>query len=205
MELRNQGDCTQAPSIVRVLCIFALAVLVCGGVGSCGYSPFFSSKDDGNKSSAKHAAGNESSDSSIKNHAGEAESGKESGQQVPPSTQPVELDTLRKQIEDLAKRVDGLDERFNELTLPRDQTSPEIRKLQVKMTDLAHAMERIGDPPTRLRHIEDRLEELHQQLKTLQSQSTGRQENAKGSTPPAVKRSAAPSADVPPGGVTSAP
>jgi hypothetical protein len=210
-EAGDRGRPAQAPSIIRVLIFSSLVALVCGVVGGWGYSSFFSSKGDGKKSSDKHAAANASSDSSTKKRAGEAESSKESGgrsesgEEVPAPTRPGELDMLRKQIEDLAKRVDSLDERFDSLTLPRDQTSPEIRKLQVKVIDLAHAVERMGDPPPQFRHIEDRLEELQQQLKALQSQITGHQENATGSTAPAAKPSADPSADVRSGGVTSAP
>jgi hypothetical protein len=118
---------------------------------------------------------------------------------------PGELEALRTHIDTLAKRIDTLDKRLDSLTLPRDQPPPEIRKLQVKVTDLAHAVERIGDPPAQFRHIEDRLAELHQQLEALQSQTTRSHENATGSTAPAAKPSAASSADVPSRGATSVP
>src|SRR5262249_28789923 len=144
-EAGDRGRPAQAPSSVRVLLFSGLVAFVCGVVGGWGYSSLFSSKGGGKKSSDKHSAANESYGSSTKKRAGEAESAtesggrSESGKEVPAPTRPGELDTLREQIEDLAKRVDRLDERFDSLTLPRDQTPPEIRNLQVKVIDLAHA------------------------------------------------------------------
>ena len=203
----DRGRGAHAPSVVRVLLFSGLVALVGGVAGGWGYSSFFSSQGAGKESSDKHAAAKQSSDSSTKKRAGEAESTKESrgqsksGEEVPAPTRPGELDTLREQIEDLAKQVSSLGERFDSLSLPRDQTPPELRKLQVKVIDLAHAVERMDDPPTHLRHIDDRLEELHQQLKALQSQITGHQENTRGATAPSAK----PPAHVRSKGVTSAP
>jgi len=185
----DRGQPAQGPSLVRMLLFSGLVALICGVVGGWGAS-VFASRRDGKKPSDKQAAPNKSLDSSTRKPASDA-------------TRPAEPDTLRKQTEDLAKRVDTLVERFDSLTLPRDQTPPEIRKLQVKVIDLAHAVERMGDPPAQFRHVEDRLEELHQQLKTLQSNITGHPENAKGSATPAARPSTAPSADAPSGRVTS--
>jgi hypothetical protein len=209
-EAGDRGRPAQPPSMVRIALFSGLVALVCGAIGGWAYSSFFSStKEDRRKSPDKHTAANEPSDSSTKTR--EAESSKESGgrsesgDEASSPTRLGEPDTLRKQIEDLAKRVDSLDDRFDSLTLPRDQTPPEIRKLQVKVIDLAHAVERMDDRPKQFRHIEDRVEEMQRQLKALESQITGRQEDARGSTAPSAKPQAAPSADIPSGGVTTAP
>jgi hypothetical protein len=193
-ESGDRGHLAQAPSLTRVLLYSGLVALVCGVVGGWGYSYFFSSKSEGKEFSDKHANSKELSDSSARKSSG-AESGEgsgrmsESGEEYSGSTGVGDVDGLREKVESLSKQVDNLRGRIDSLAMPRDHLPPDIRKLQIKVSDLARAAEKMGDPPAHFRRIEDRLEELSQQLKALRPQVPATQGTADGSTAPTPRSS----------------
>jgi hypothetical protein len=175
---------TNPPSMTRMFLYTGLMGLVCGMVGAWGYSYFFgsdkSSKSGDQGSSSKDSGAQKSaSGSSKKSSSGSSASKAESGAQAqgakdfPGFTRADDADILRKQNEHLSERIDRLSERIDKVSRPRNQTPPDVRTLQIKVGDLARTVEDMGDVTARLRRVEDRVEDLGQQLKNRRSDSGG--------------------------------
>ena len=53
------------------------------------------------------------------------------------------------------------------MTLPTDATPPALRKMQIKMSELTHAMAEVAAVPAAYRQYDNRLETLKEEFKTL--------------------------------------
>jgi TolA-binding protein len=65
--------------------------------------------------------------------------------------------------------MDRLAQRIDALSRPRDTTPPDLRTLQIKVDELATAIDEVANLPSRFRRLENRLEDLRQGVKTLRS------------------------------------
>ena len=180
----DQDQLANPPSMMKILLFAGLVALVCGMAGAFGYSYFFGSKkSDDQQSSGQNQSNsqNKSSDSSKNQKSGSNSGGKsgsnsgstaENGKEIPGFTDANDSDTLRKQNEHLAERIDRMSERIDALSQPRNETSPDVRTLQIKVGNLAHTVEDMGDLTSRFRRMENRIEDVSQQVKMLRSQMT---------------------------------
>ncbi len=160
----------QGPSTMRNLLVTAGVALICGVIGAMGYSYFFESKDDksGDSSQEKKA----SSSSKSGGGGNSKNSGKESNapstsSAIPGFTSSDDAETLKKQIMDLMQRVDRLGERVDRMTRPKEETPPVLRTMQIKMGELAREMDEVSSLPARLRHDENRLETLQEDIRAI--------------------------------------
>ena len=166
------------PSMMKNLLITAGVALVCGVIGAMGYAYFFGPKSKGSSSEGSQGK----SDSSSKKESGSEEksgggeskqSGKESDAQasttnsIPGVSSAKDADMLKQQIKDLSRRVDQLRERVDGVTQPTDATPLALRKMQIKMSELTHAMADVAAVPAAYRQYDNRLETLKEELKTL--------------------------------------
>ena len=171
----DREDASEAPSLMMTLLFTGLVALVCGMVGAAAYSYFFgSSRSDDSQSSGQNAQSKNStsskSSSSQKSSGSGSGSMADSGKEIPGFTASDDADTLRKQNEHLAERIDQLSQRVDQMSQPRNQTSPDVRTLQIKVGDLARSVQDMGDLPGRLRRMENRLEEIGQQVKSTKTE-----------------------------------
>jgi hypothetical protein len=162
------------PSMTKILLFAGLVALVCGMAGAWGMSYFMGpSKSDDQQASSPNPSKSQSksSGSKSKDQSGSnSGSGAENAQEIPGFTRADDAATLRKQNEQLAERIDRLSERIDGLSRPRNETSAGVRTLQIKVGNLARTVEDMGDMTSRFRRLEDRLEDVSQQVKTLRSQ-----------------------------------
>ena len=146
------------PSMLKNLLITAGVALVCGVIGAMGYAYCFGPKSKGSSpkgsqgksgSSSKKESGSEE-----KSGGGESkQSGKESDSQAS-TTNSIsgvswvkDADMLKQQIKDVSRRVDQLRERVNGVTQPTDATPLALRTMQIKMSELTHAMADVAAVP----------------------------------------------------------
>lgn len=198
------------PSTMRNLVVTAGVALLCGVIGAVGYSYFFGSKDkqSGDSSQGKSESAKKNASSSRKSGGGgkSKDSGKQSNSQastsdsIPGFTSAEDADTLKKQIMDLMQRVDRLGERVDRMTRPKDQTPPVLRTMQIKMGELAREMDEVSSLPARLRHDENRLETLQEDIRAIRV----RLESMPGAAATATARMA-PGLSIPPGSTASGP
>ena len=171
--------------MMKNLLITAGVGLVCGVIGAMGYSYFFGPKSAGStakESQAKSDSGS-TEESGPEKKSGSAESndsGRGSNAQgsttssIPGVSPPNDADMLKQLITDLSRRVDHLRERVDSVTLPMDATLPALRKMQIKLSELTHAMAEVAALPAAHRQFDNQLEALKEELKTLRSASTPR-------------------------------
>ncbi len=164
------------PSPWRNILISAGVALAAGMIGAAAILYFFGpSKSEGNSSHP-----NEKSDSQKKGSSsqkGQKDQNKDkgvgsdetsqSGSSIPGFTLAQDADSLRRQVEHLSERIDHLGHRLDTTTRTRDETPPDVRTLQIKMADLTRTMEEVGNLPARFRRLENRFEDLQQDLKSL--------------------------------------
>ena len=175
------------PSMTKNLLITAGVALLCGVIGAMGYSYFFESKSDksSDQSQDKNNSSSKKKSSSKKSGGGSnKESGKESNAQastsssIPGFSSAEDADTLKKQIMDLMQRMDRLGERVNRMTRPKDQTPPVLHTLQIKIGELAREMDELASLPAKVRHYDNRLETLQEEIKTIRARIEAMQENS---------------------------
>ena len=190
-DLGEDGSRQQQPSMMKNLLMTASVALVCGVIGAMGYSYFFGPKSAGPKS--KESQGK--SDSGPEKKSGSAES-KESGKgssahasttsSLPGLSPAQDVDMLKQLITDLSRRVDHLRERVDGVTLPMDATPPALRKMQVKMSALTHAMAEVAALPAAHRQFDNQLEALKEELKTLRERIDAAQAHSIGDRSPSL-------------------
>ncbi len=185
------------PSVTKSLLITAGVALVCGVIGAMGYSYFFGPKSRGPTSEESQGKSDSGSTkvSSPKEKSGSGES-KESGKgsnaqaatksSVPGVSSAKAADMLKQLITDLSRRVDHLRERVDGVTRPTDATPPALRKMQVKMSALTHAMAEVAALPAAYRQYDNRLETLDEELKTLRERIDAAQAHSIGARIPSL-------------------
>jgi hypothetical protein len=185
--------------------------LICGALGAAGYFHFLGPKPDESASSSSV----EKSDSGSGKGAAKRRKSDFSGTQsvmesnshgaawIPGFTSADDIETLKGQIANLAQRFDGLTERVDRMTRPKDETPPVLRTMQIKMADLARAMDNVAALPAKVRECETHLETLQEEIKSLrlqiESQRNGQGRREAASTELALPRQTGASA--PPSGV----
>lgn len=185
------------PSMMKNLLITGGVALVFGVLGAMGYSYFFGSKSGGSsseQSKGKSESGSKKESSSKKSSGGGSgkESGKESNAQaatsssIPGFTSAEDADTLKRQIMDLMQRVDRLGERVDRMSRPKDETPPVLHTLQIKVRELAREMDDLASLPAQVRHYDNRLETLQEDLKTLRARIESMQGGSVAGTTPGV-------------------
>ncbi len=178
----------QQPSMMRTLLVTAGVALLCGVIGAMGYSYFFGSKTD-NSSSEQSESKKDSSSKKKSSGGSNEESGKESNSQTstssstPGFSSAEDADTLKKQIMDLMQQVDRLGERVDRMTRPKDETPPVLHTLQIKVGELAREMDELAALPAKVRHYDNRLETLQEEIKNFRARIESMQNS---STPTAA-------------------
>ena len=196
-DLGEDGSRQQQPSMMKNLLITAGVALVCGAIGAMGYSYFFGPKSKGSSSEGSQSKSDSSSkkesDPKEKPGGGESkESGKGSNAQAAtkssgPGLSPAkDADMLKQLITDLSQQVDNLRERVDGLTLPMDATPPALRKMQVKLSELTHAMAEVAALPAAHRQFDNQLEALKEELKTLRERIDAAQAHSIGDRRPGL-------------------
>ncbi len=183
------------PSMMKNLMITAGVALLFGVLGAVGYSYFFGSKSndsssDQSKSKNESGSKNQSKSKQGSGSGSSKESGKESNSQssnssaIPGFTSAEDAETLKRQIMDLMQRVDRLGERIDRVSRPKDETPPVLHTLQIKMSELTREMDELASLPARVRHYDNRLETLQEELKTIRGRIEAVQEGSpRGGTP----------------------
>ena len=176
---QDQPRDRQQPSMTKNLLITAGVALVCGVIGAIGYSYVFGSKSDesGQSQDRNEQARSKQASSAKKSGGGGSskDSGKESNAQastsssIPGFSSAEDADTLKKQIMDLMQRVDRLGERVDRMSRPKDETPPVLRTMQIKMGELAREMDEVASLPAQVRHLDNRIETLQEEFKTLRA------------------------------------
>lgn len=151
----------------------AVLALVCGLAGAWIMMHFGSSKgDDQSKKGGSSQSKNDSSKGQSK-EGGEGGGGGSSGDS---GSQPSGLasaeapDTLRKQIEHLTARIGTLGQRIDAMSIPRDASPPNLNALQIKVGELSRAVDQVASLPARDREIENRLDQLREEMKEVRAQ-----------------------------------
>ncbi len=163
------------PSKLKSLLTTAVVALICGVIGAAGYSHFFGPKpaDDSaakNKPDSKSSqAASEKKKSSFSGTESVMESNSRGASSIPGFTASDDADTLKKQIADLMERVDGLSARIDRMSRPKDETPPVLHTMQIKMGELARLMDDVSSLPAKVRHYDNRVESLQEEIKTLRS------------------------------------
>ncbi len=195
--LREDGSRQQQPSMMKNLLITAGVALACGVIGAMGYSYFFGPKSAGPKSKESQGKSDSGStkDSGPEKKSGSAES-KESGKgsnaqastknSIPGVSPAKDADMLKQLITDLSRRVDHLRERVDGVTLPTDATPPALRKMQIKLSELTHAMAEVAALPAAHRQFDNQLEALKEELKTLRERLDAAQAHSNGDRIPGL-------------------
>ncbi len=187
----------QQPSMMKNLLITAGVALVCGVIGAMGYAYFFGPKSKGSSSEGSQGKSDSSSkkESGSKGNSGGGESkqsGKESEAQasttnsIPGVSSSKDGDMLKQEIKDLSQRVDHLRERVDGVTQPTDATPLALRRMQIKMSALTHAMAEVAALPAAYRQYDNQLETLKDELKTLRERIDAAQADSIGGPVPVI-------------------
>ena len=198
---RDEGEGREAdarrakpqPSPWRNALISAAVALAAGMLGAGIVVYFFeSSKSEGKQSSSDGQSSSQKksgSESKSKSKGSGKESGKgsgsgsdeisQTGSSIPGLTRADDADALRRQIEHLSERIDQQGHRLDTTSRLKEEVPPDLRTLQIKVGDLSRTMEEVGDLPSRVRRVENRLEETRQEMKSLRDRlSSSRDEGA---------------------------
>ena len=187
----------QRPSMMKNLLITAGVALVCGVIGAMGYSYFLGPKSAGSMSRESQGKSDSgpTKDSGPEKKSGNAESqalGKGSNAHASTSSSisgvsPAnDAEMLKQLITDLSRRVDHLRERVDGATLPMDATPPALRKMQIKLSELTHAMAEVAALPAAHRQFDNQLEALKEELKTLRERIDAAQAHSIGGRIPGL-------------------
>jgi hypothetical protein len=196
--------------MMKNLLITAGVALVSGVIGAMGYAYSFGPKSKGSSPEGSQAKSDSSSKkesgSKEKSGGGESkESGKGSNAQasttnsIPGVSSVKDADMLKQQIKELSRRVDHLRERVNGVTQPTDATPLALRTMQIKMSELTHAMADVAALPAAYQQYDNRLKTVDEVLKTLRERIDAAQADSIGGRIPGLTplaRIAAPSPSV---------
>jgi TolA-binding protein len=148
--------------------------LICGVVGAAGYFYFLGPKS--NDSAEPEQTESHSGKQAVKKKKSEfsgtqtvMESNSHGAAWIPGFTSQEDAETLKKQIANLVRRFDGLTERVDRMTRPKDETPPVLHTLQIKMEELARAMDEVSMLPAKVRRNDSRVETLREEIRTLRS------------------------------------
>lgn len=160
--------------MMKNLLMTAVVGLIGGVVGAAGYSYFLGAKPDEADSAKKKpevAAPKKASESKSAFSGTQSvnESNSRGASVVPGFTASDDADTLRVQIAELMQRIDGLSGRVDRLSRPKDETPPVLHTMQIKIGELAKVMDDVASLPAKVRHYDNRLETMQEEIKTLRS------------------------------------
>jgi len=161
--------------MMKNLLMTAGVALICGVIGAAGYLYFLGAKPEESPSSQKKPDSGSAQEATEKKKWGFSgtqsvmESNSRGASSIPGFTAADDADTLKKQIADLMQRVDGLSARVDRMTRPKDETPPVLHTMQIKMGELARVMDEVASLPAKVRHYDNRLETLQEEIKTLRS------------------------------------
>jgi TolA-binding protein len=173
--MEHQSDWKRHPSMMKNLLMTAGVALICGVIGAAGYLYFLGAKPEESPSSQKKPDSGSAQEATEKKKSGFSgtqsvmESNSRGASSIPGFTASDDADTLKKQIADLMQRVDGLSARVDRMTRPKDETPPVLHTMQIKMGELARVMDEVASLPAKVRHYDNRLETMQEEIKTLRS------------------------------------
>ena len=165
----------QRPSMMTGLLMTAVVGLIGGVVGAAGYAHFLGAKPAESDSSGKKPdaasvkSGAENAKTEFSGTQSVMESNSRTASSIPGFTASDDAGTLKKQIADLAQRIDGLSGRVDRLSRPKDETPPVLHTMQIKMGELARLMDDVASLPAQVRHYDNRLESMGEEIKALRS------------------------------------
>jgi hypothetical protein len=190
-------------SAIKNLVMTAGVGVICGFVGAAGYLYFVGPKPSESSSTAEQSgSGSEKAvakkkKSDFSGTRTVMESNSHGAAWIPGFTSSDDAETLKKQIANLVQRLDGLTERLDRMTRPKDETPPVLHTMQVKMVALAKAVDDVSSLPGKFRQSDRRFEILQAEIKTLRSRiealavANGRAEREASSPAPAASIPAA--------------
>ena len=174
---------SQAPGMMSLIAV-AAAALIFGMAGAWGYMTFFGpskpqNDDDSSQTNGSSQASNSGSGSGSQSSSGSSSSkgsGNPSGMasEIPGFTSADDADTLKKQIADLASRLDRLSGRVDELSRPDSATPPGLHTLQNKVGELSRTVDDLASIPEDFRRQQATTQELKEQFALLRAQMTGK-------------------------------
>ena len=196
-DIGEDGSRQQQPSMMKNLLITAGVALVCGVIGAMGYSSFSGrSPRDPNRKSRRaraiwvrrriRALKRSPAVRKVRSRARGRTRTHRPRSSIPGVSPAKDADMLKQLITDLSRRVDHLRERVDGVTLPMDATPPALRKMQIKMSELTHAMAEVAAVPAAYRQYDNRLETLKEELKTLRERIDAAQAHSIGDRIPSL-------------------
>ncbi len=93
---------------------------------------------------------------------------------------------LKQQIKELSQRVDHLRERVDGVTQPTDATPLALRRMQIKISELTHAMADVAALPAAYRQYDNRLKTVSDELQTLRERIDAAQADSIGGRIPVL-------------------
>jgi TolA-binding protein len=165
----------QQPSMMTILLATAGLALVCGVLGAAGFFHFLGPQSDGSSVSSEKSEPGPARAATPKKKATFSgthtvmESNSHGASWIPGFTSADDAETLRKQIANLAQRLDGLSERVDRMTRPKDETPPVLHTMQIKIAELAGQMDDLSALPAKVRQSDSRLDLLQEEFKTLRA------------------------------------
>ena len=97
-----------------------------------------------------------------------------SASSIPGFTAADDAETLKKQIEDLANRLNQVDHRLDSREKPENETPPAVHTLQTKVGNLTAELDQVARLPCQFRSLEKRLSSIEQRIKTLRDEADTR-------------------------------
>lgn len=199
----EQSRVQQSSSIKNLAMTCGLG-LICGVLGAGGYLYFLSPKSNESSSSAEQSepsapkATAKKKKSEFSGTRTVMESNSPGAAWIPGFTSSEDAETFKAQIASIVQRLDRLTERVDRMTRPSDETPPVLRTMQIKMVELAKAVDDVASLPAKVRQCDTRLETLLAEIKSMRSRVDAL---ASGERAALANDSPAP----PPGGAATAP
>ncbi len=190
--------------MMKNLLMTAVVGLLSGVVGAAGYTHFFGAKPEESGSAEQKPVtvskgAPEKGTSAFSGTQSVNESNARTASSIPGFTASDDADTLKKQIASLMERIDGLSGRIDRLSRPKDETPPVLHTMQIKMGELARVMDDVASLPAKVRHYDNRLESMQEEIKSLRSRIEsspgGRGEVDGKASPSRPKASASPASE----------
>ena len=202
---QEPAPAAQEPSMMKNLLMTAVVGLLSGVVGAAGYTHFFGAKPEESGSAEKKPAtaskeAPEKGKSAFSGTQSVNESNARTASSIPGFTASDDADTLKKQIASLMERIDGLSGRIDQMSRPKDETPPVLHTMQIKMGELARVMDDVASLPAKVRHYDNRLESMQEEIKSLRSRiesSPGGRGEVESKALPSQPKASAPTASEP--------
>jgi hypothetical protein len=196
---KKKHEHAASPLSWKSLAITAVLALVFGVGGAWGYSAFFGpssenqdkSSGKGDKSEKRGGDKGGKSDGKKSGKSGSEESDKSAGgasaSEIPGFTSAKDSETLKKELEHLAHRLDLLGSRIDQMTEPEHETPPVLHTLQMKMNELEREVDQVANLPSKMRHLDQRVVKLKEDFKELKQRISGEEMPTGGDlAPPSV-------------------